>query len=401
MTYIQNALPHHRYLPRQNTLKFHHQQFASPRRLLYPNPTGSQPPPITPAKTPSPASPAMATTLDPLEDPNLLIPSLTTEFLPTPPACLQFSPLDTSLLLIGTYHLQEGVRSGTLELYRNAPVDKLSHLQSHPTVGGAVLDLKFNPHNPSEFAIATSLGSVGIYTLHTETETEETPSIKEVAILNLFDPETLVTSLNYSPTTPNIIAATLTDGSVAVIDTEAKEIKTQWTPHTLECWTCEWSPDGTVVYSGGDDAGFVGFHVESETEIGRAKRGSHGAGVTAILDRTKNMAGDNYAGVWTGSYDDTVRIWDLRERRGWMRPVQESNLGGGVWRLQETERNEVLASCMHAGARLLKGTGEGEERLEVVKRWEENESMNYGGDVKGNKVASCSFYDKRVVIWNI
>jgi diphthamide biosynthesis protein 7 len=340
----------------------------------------------------------MAPTLDPLEDPHLLIPSLTTEFLPTPPSCLQFSPLDTSLLIIGTYLLHEGVRTGTLELYRNAPTDKIEHLQSLPATGGAVLDLKFNPHNKAEFAIATSLGAVGIYTLNTE---EDVPVIKEEAILSLFDHETVVTSLNYSPTAPHIIATTLTDGSVAVIDTEAKEIKAQWTPHTLECWTCEWSRNGTVLYSGGDDAAFVGYDIETTSEIGRAKRGSHGAGVTAILDRTKDKAGDNYAGVWTGSYDDTVRIWDLRERKGWIRPVQESNLGGGVWRLQETEREEVLASCMHAGARLLKGTGEGEERLEVVKRWEENESMNYGGDVKGNKVASCSFYDKRVVVWNI
>lgn len=255
-----------------------------------------------------------------------------------------------------------------------------------------MLDLKFDPRNKAEFAIATSLGAVGIYNLDT---TSETPIIVETSILSLFDRENVVTSLNYSPTTPYIIAATLTDGSVAVIDTEAKEIKAQWTPHTLECWTCEWSRDGTLLYSGGDDAAFVGYDVKTTTEIGRGKKGSHGAGVTAILDRVV----DNVAEVWTGSYDDTVRVWDLRERSGWIRPVQEKNLGGGVWRLQETEREEVLASCMHAGARLLKGKGE--ERLEVLKRWEENESMNYGGDVKGNKVASCSFYDKRVVVWNI
>lgn len=83
----------------------------------------------------------------------------------------------------------------------------------------------------------------------------------------------------------------------------------------------------------------------------------------------------------------------------------------------------ILASCMHAGARIVrlcKGGGAdgdsdaGEWRIEVLWTFEEHASMNYGGDVQpvvdgeadgveGERriVVSTSFYDRLVCMWKV
>lgn len=140
--------------------------------------------------------------------------------------------------------------------------------------------------------------------------------------------------------------------------------------------------------------------------------------------------------------------------------LAEMNLGGGVWRLKkipsfsdEDERGgasgrdkagevRILASCMHAGARVvsLRRCRDGGDEVgvedggagwdfEVLARFEEHESMNYGSDVqpvrasyggqctgggsddvddgsgklrdieRRRTVVSTSFYDKKVCLW--
>ncbi|KAF8250079.1 WD40 repeat-like protein [Wilcoxina mikolae CBS 423.85] len=316
-----------------------------------------------------------------------LIPSTTTVYTQTPPACLQFSPLNPNLLVIGTYLLDETAitletkKTGTLELYRHSLASGLTHLQSLPTAFGAVLDLKFRG---DVLVVALSRGAIGVYKL------EGDGTIEHVETLQLFS-EVLVLSLNFSPTEEKVVACTLSDGGVAVVDLEVRRVRDSYTPHTLEAWTCEFSTDGKRLYSGGDDSLFIGWDLGAGMEVVRSRRSAHGAGVTAILA----VEGGE---VLTGSYDEVLRVWDLRGR---MQAVDETGLGGGVWRLQEIGcSGRLLASCMHAGSRVV-DMGKG---LEVVARWEENKSMNYGSHVHAdapNVVASCSFYDKRVCIWSI
>jgi diphthamide biosynthesis protein 7 len=121
-------------------------------------------------------------------------------------------------------------------------------------------------------------------------------------------------------------------------------------------------------------------------------------------------------------------------RRG--KPDAELNIGGGVWRLKflsadpivEQELGNsgrvlkvlVLASCMHAGARVLEVTGkcraegEWEWMIDVLGSVTAHESMCYGCDVQpldervkgggsthGKRVCvSTSFYDRLLCVWS-
>ncbi|KAF8537106.1 WD40-repeat-containing domain protein [Trichophaea hybrida] len=209
-----------------------------------------------------------------------LIPSTTATYTQTPPACLQFSPLNPNLLVIGTYLLNETAttletkKTGTLELYRHSPTDGLTHLQSLPIAFGAVLDLKFRK---DVLVVALSRGAIGVYKLEGEGR------IEHVETLQLFSEEVLVLSLNFSPTEEKVVACTLSDGGVAVVDLEVRRLKDSYTPHTLEAWTCEFSTDGRRLYSGGDDSLFIGWDLGAGMEVVRSRRSAHRAGVTAIL----------------------------------------------------------------------------------------------------------------------
>jgi len=77
----------------------------------------------------------------------------------------------------------------------------------------------------------------------------------------------------------------------------------------------------------------------------------------------------------------------------------------------------ILASCMHSGTRIVRLTraaettgGDDVWEFEVLAKFEEHESMNYGSDVqpavagevgKSRLVVSTSFYDKLMCLWHV
>jgi len=179
-------------------------------------------------------------------------------------------------------------------------------------------------------------------------------------------------------------------------------------------------------------------------------RRSHDAGVVAILPLLPHPHSRSGEYLLTGSYDDRLRV--LCRPSGAATPavrnsvLAETNLDGGVWRLKLISSSSsdaqdgasrswtVLASCMHAGARVVRITqtvgeeeGVGQWTVVVLARFEEHASMNYGSDVqpvvlpsqdesegvgqregmsgamvKGTRtVVSTSFYDRRMCLWRI
>lgn len=156
-------------------------------------------------------------------------------------------------------------------------------------------------------------------------------------------------------------------------------------------------------------------------------------GVTSILPLPIMHLVKGAPIILTGSYDEYIRVYHATIK-GYV--LAEKRLGGGVWRLLiinvETIRNKaadlgepvseirylILASCMHAGTRIVRVTWKrarlsdleiGDWNIEVIAQFTEHESMNYasgvwrgGGDATPGTELVCvstSFYDKRLCLW--
>jgi diphthamide biosynthesis protein 7 len=158
-------------------------------------------------------------------------------------------------------------------------------------------------------------------------------------------------------------------------------------------------------------------------------------GVTSILPLPIMHLVKNAPIILTGSYDENIRVYHATYKGS---VLAEKRLDGGVWRLQiinvEDIKNRVaafgnpvseiryliLASCMHAGTRILRVTWKrthlsdneiGDWDIEVLAQFTEHESMNYASGVwrGGNDATtgtelvcvSSSFYDKRLCLWKV
>lgn len=244
----------------------------------------------------------------------------------------------------------------------------------------------------------------------------------------------LITAFAWHPTSADVVGITLSSGEVMVCSTKGNNAQANLVSlpsHDLEAWTLAFQPDGNGLLSGGDDSVLrycslpsipsaqstptsleEMFDEQMSSRSTWADRRIHGAGVTAILP----LGGDV---IITGSYDDHIRILHA-PLVGRKIVLAEMNLGGGVWRLKipseptelfaENSEHSVevllLVSCMHAGTRIVKILRNSETwSFEVLAKFEEHKSMNYGSDVqpghRGESITfiSTSFYDRLICLW--
>ncbi|OLN94281.1 Diphthine methyltransferase [Colletotrichum chlorophyti] len=405
-----------------------------------------------------------------MSDSNNLIASKQSIVLDLPPSCVEFCLSHPTYFVVGTYNLVKDEepagdsentnssakrpqnRNGSLALFQLTN-GTIRHVQtvSHPS---ALLDLHFCPlsSNQDILAVVSSTGTLSIFRLDPVADALE--PLKHLATSRIPDvPDGVlflsgVWGLNEIPS----IAVTTSAGEVRIVRLDdswqiIEDNSEAVIAHTLEAWTVAFSPNEEigsranasqqtpfVVYSGGDDSTLrytsCGYSSgeDSRDEVGvealypPLKIDGHGAGVTAILPISVKLA-DGSRLLVTGCYDDTIRViavqpphetYGLRK----FKSMGEKNLGGGVWRLKliDVQKNDgrcrvrVLASCMHAGARVvaLEGPLDGEEWVvSVLARFEEHKSMNYGSDTvpgfeDGRLVCvSTSFYDKLLCLWEV
>lgn len=315
----------------------------------------------------------------------------------------------------------------------------------------ATLDLHFSRYDDTTLAVATSEGSVCIYRLILANEA----SLAKVSEVKLFEPSILVLSLAWYQNSvmpvgerSSVIAVSSSDGQIAVFDsmwhTEDNRAQTlgRSQGHSLEAWTVAWSAKGwkvennlAILYSGGDDSTLCSHssfcqRLEAEGpmddeaqhlyEPSRRDRSTHNAGVTAILPLSLSTPEEDDI-IITGSYDEYVRVLALPNLGGRTKVLAEKQLGGGVWRLKLLDtiyilgqgiRFLVLASCMHAGARLLNIALIRNKTcwsINVIAKFEEHESMNYASDGRVEShdgehssrytCVSTSFYDRKLCVW--
>ncbi|KAG6041836.1 hypothetical protein E4U41_001307 [Claviceps citrina] len=388
-----------------------------------------------------------------------------------PPSCIQFCPTDPRYFVVGTYNLAENgaqtkstaveelsqkedlttdvpqSRNGSLLLFLiDASGLRLIQTGIQPS---ALLDLRFHPSYASQesiLAVVSSTGSLSVYGL----EPRRSPALRQLATSRCEDlgEDVLFLQCNWHPTLSNIIAVTTSTGSARLLHLDANWSIDGWTDlgvqNSLEAWSINLADSSsqnndedsrsTMVYCGGDDSilrytlcswakGTDGQQVHM-AYLPVSIKGQHDAGVTAILPLSHRTV-DGGRIVLTGSYDDRLRVFaihDLHESCGAkkVRPLCDIYLGGGVWRLNLIDANcsesppaataeiRVLASCMHAGVRIVTiATSDGQDwKASVVARFEEHGSMNYASDfVKTGesgslRCVSTSFYDKLLCLWD-
>ncbi|KAK8205769.1 hypothetical protein IWZ01DRAFT_439584 [Phyllosticta capitalensis] len=414
--------------------------------------------------------------------------SLFSTTLPIPPSCIEFVPGCREWCVVGTYFLEKGSeeeekeggqkRSGSLVLLRLEGQEGQGEGERRVTIAAtsptpfAIFDLHFSPHHiasstqssttaPHLLGLASSTGSIALYAIDPSAATSSA-QITHLRTLQLFPPTDLLTYFSWHPTVPLLAAAALADGRV-VLSGGSKRRKRTLTllAHALEGWVTAFAPDGSALYSGGDDAALKGVGLPEEHMFSPPwhwqDARTHGAGVTFILplplpqpalpspSTTPSLPSPL---LLTGSYDESLRLLapppPFGPRR--VRELADVPLEGGVWRVSVVdgptvksraeeghgERGEavvvkvqwtLLVSCMHAGTRVVRLTGSltasaaaGEEggkaesewnwAFEVLARFEEHQSMNYASAVqppqareKKRTVISTSFYDRLVAVW--
>lgn len=267
--------------------------------------------------------------------------------------------------------------------------------------------------------------------------------MNNVSCVQLYPASNLVLSLAWhpSPEKRTTVALSLSGGQIGTFDHEGRSPEATLRAakvHDLEAWTVAWSSSTLAdrpeeLYSGGDDSAlcktFTGSWLSESTcglefprnQLLSSDRKTHGAGVTAILPLGSVEEGGVEVLV-TGSYDEFIRVMVLSADHRPSPVLAEKRLGGGVWRLKRLDtkpldqdaelRFRVLASCMHAGARVLeiRRSKEGNWTIDILAKFEEHESMNYASDVQPRPnrdgtnvttIVSSSFYDRKLCVWRI
>lgn len=371
--------------------------------------------------------------------PAISVASTVSIILDSQPSCCEFAT-SSNLLVVGTYNLvpekqkrdiqpaAEDVetpaqeRTGSLLVFQITK--QTASLLQKEVFSFALLDLHFSPIDPSMFAVATSVGTLCLFSI----DYEHDGALTNVKTIRVWEPSTLVLSLAYQPSSESSqIAVSSSYGSIAVVSESHGEHETGGyiTAHSQEAWTVAWSDKsiqhGNVsvtehtLYSGGDDCALLEHNAKTHICEGRDGK-THGAGVTALVELPVRYEGKEV--LVTGSYDEYIRVL-IPPSHGRSRAIvlAEERLGGGVWRLSrpylenfEKEEGDIefrmLASCMHAGARVLQIRGTAETwSIEVVAKFTEHQSMNYASDFRasgeGHLFVSTSFYDRKLCVWNM
>lgn len=207
---------------------------------------------------------------------------------------------------------------------------------------------------------------------------------------------------------PPFVAASDSTGGVSLYSA----LRRGWEPvmrrdtHAEEAWSvCVDGLEG-VLYSGGDDGVLVCYDWKSEIERFRLGTAHEGVGVTAVTkDRCQGREEAEFQ-LWTGGYDDTLRLWDVRAMKG---SVAEVGVGGGVWRVRfhPRKRGLLLLATMYDGFKIVRRE-EGSDQLSVACHYQGHQSLAYGAtwvpslDTGEEHVAMTgSFYDHSLQLWTI
>ncbi|XP_042499300.1 diphthine methyltransferase [Macadamia integrifolia] len=317
------------------------------------------------------------------------------------------------LLAASTYTLQEGVqpsRSGSISLFSvDANVGSLDMLHRVETAG--IFDIKWSPIKIGAGPLLAQADADGYLRLHGLEHSLDGPEarghvLKEVGGENVSSSMCLCLDWNASASS---ISLGISDGSISVVTLGEAQLQKQqaWQAHEFEVWATSFDIyQPQLLYSGSDDCKFCCWDLrENPSKLVFQNSSIHKMGVCCIANSSRDCNT-----LLTGSYDEYLRVWDLRSIS---KPLNENAicLGGGVWRIKQhpSVSDLILAACMHNGFAIVKVRG---ESAELVETYVKHDSLAYGADwqcggscdgsgrrIWSSTVATCSFYDRLLRIW--
>ncbi|XP_057952625.1 uncharacterized protein LOC131146839 [Malania oleifera] len=324
---------------------------------------------------------------------------------------VEFCPHDSfhHVLAASTYTLQEGAqpsRSGSISLF-NVDADNMDRLELfHRVETAGIFDIKWNPVGVNGGPVLAQADADGYLRLHSLECTVGQAAVggflKEINAQKVSS--SMCLCLDWDPSATSISVGH-SDGSISIISMTESQLSTlqEWKAHEFELWATSFDiHQPQLVYTGSDDCKFSCWDLrDSPWKLAFQNMRVHKMGVCCIA-KSPNDPNN----IMTGSYDEYLRVWDVRSIS---KPVNETSicLGGGVWRIKHHPvlQELVLAACMHNGFALVSFKG---EKAEVIETYTKHDSLAYGADWKrqGQRdkrnspvIATCSFYDRLVQIW--
>ncbi|KAK1326246.1 WD-40 repeat-containing protein MSI5 [Acorus calamus] len=315
------------------------------------------------------------------------------------------------VLAAATYNLKEGVepsRRGSLSVY-SARADTGLELLNRVEMAG-IFDVKWRPCVDNAGPVVAQADAEGFLRLHAlqcgrSDVDADGISLRDIGAENVTS--SMCLCLDWHPLGTSISLG-LSNGSIAVVTLQESQphISQTWQAHDYEVWATSFdNHQPQLLYTGSDDCRLSCWDLRespSKPVFNDAK--SHKMGVCCI---TKVPTDSNM--LLTGSYDEFLRVWDVRSAS---KPLSQSSisLGGGVWRLKihPCVSDFVLAACMHNGFAIAKIRSGVAEVVETYKNhgslaygadWQKGECSTQGGAKRGSLVATCSFYDQLLRIW--
>lgn len=183
--------------------------------------------------------------------------------------------------------------------------------------------------------------------------------------------------------------------------------------HDLEVWSVLIDKnDDNIIYSGADDCVLKMWDLREPDHKQSGQCKVFEGGICSIILPQRNDAnltclnGYSTNNILCGSYDERIYVLDKRNLKKSLN--QSEKLDGGVWKMKlHSNKNLFVCACMHTGLHVINS-----ESLKSELYYDKHgvNNLAYGCDwkpsigslnPKSDIIASCSFYNHELRIWEL
>ena len=239
---------------------------------------------------------------------------------------------------------------------------------------------------------ANSNGSIGVFNKTVPTTVKRLNESNTLSNNNSLEAVQMAIDVDKNT---GMIATCNDAGNVHIVDSQTLSVSHAFKAHTAECWSIAFQPScASVFVTGADDALIRVWDQRTSLKKCVNEIQFHKHGVCGIT-----WSPFDEHSFSTGSYDNTLALWDMRNIISDKdpKPRMHQEFGGGVWRVDwhPQDKDIVCVTCMYAGNALFNM-----RTMEIVTFDAPNKFISYAGKFVGiDKMVTCSFYDGRVSQW--